>query len=464
MRERRAASPVALSALAIVALASAGAACGRRDRPATADLERLASHVLAAPPADVGHRLDIDYDGKVTLLGCRVEPERPLAPGDLVRFTLYWRVDAPLPPGFSLFTHLLDGAGVRVLNLDQVGPLRQWKDRRQVLGPWAWEPGKTYVDEQELRIPRGLRSRRLELVGGLFRGDERLPIRSGPHDAERRGRFAELTVVPPAIERTVPSLRVPHRGAGSVPRIDGRLDEPVWQAAAATGPFRDVATGAPIPRDAVGGSALLFWDDTALYVGVTLVDTDVQGGFPAGAVDPHLWTQDTAELMFDPDGDGDGRDYFEIQIGPQDLVFDSRFDSYNAPRGGPDGPFGHQDWSSGVQSAVVVLGTLDQPGDRDEGYVVEARLPWSAFVGARRAPPAPGDEWRANFYAIERNRGAAWSPILGEGNFHRASRFGRLRFDAPTQASGAPGGSASGTGAARAVPSSSAASPPAQSR
>lgn len=48
--------------------------------------------------------------------------------------------------------------------------------------------------------------------------------------------------------------------------------------------------------------------------------------------------------MIDPDGDGDNRDYYEIQINPQNLVFDSRSDSYNRPRPTPDGPFGHQDW------------------------------------------------------------------------------------------------------------------------
>ena len=33
-----------------------------------------------------------------------------------------------------------------------------------------------------------------------------------------------------------------------------------------------------------------------------------------------------------------------------------------------------------------------------------------------------------NFYAMKNNGGTAWSPILGMGNFHRASRFGRVRW------------------------------------
>jgi len=33
-----------------------------------------------------------------------------------------------------------------------------------------------------------------------------------------------------------------------------------------------------------------------------------------------------------------------------------------------------------------------------------------------------------NFYAMENNGGTGWSPILGQGNFHRSSRFGRVTW------------------------------------
>jgi len=39
--------------------------------------------------------------------------------------------------------------------------------------------------------------------------------------------------------------------------------------------------------------------------------------------------------------------------------------------------------------------------------------------------------WRVNFYAMKQNAGVAWSPILGQGNFHKASRFGKLTWAAP---------------------------------
>jgi hypothetical protein len=82
-----------------------------------------------------------------------------------------------------------------------------------------------------------------------------------------------------------------------------------------------------------------------------------------------------------------------------------------------------------MKTAVTVLGTIDKPGDKDEGYVVEAAIPWAAFQkGAKTLPPKPGDTWRMNFYAMENNGGTAWSPILGQGNFHKATRFGRVTW------------------------------------
>ncbi|MDF3071079.1 MAG: hypothetical protein K0R38_6680, partial [Polyangiaceae bacterium] len=74
-------------------------------------------------------------------------------------------------------------------------------------------------------------------------------------------------------------------------------------------------------------------------------------------------------------------------------------------------------------------GTLDDDKE-DEGYTVELSIPWSSFDRAKRTPPTSVDAWRMNFYAVQSGSAAAWSPILGQGNFHKASRFGRVRFSA----------------------------------
>jgi hypothetical protein len=234
----------------------------------------------------------------------------------------------------------------------------------------------------------------------------------------------------PSATASVPELSVVRVGPADTIVIDGKLDEPLWGRANSTGPFGEAGSGKPVAPGGVTGRARLAWDDAYLYFAVEVTDAKVRGGFPADARDPHLWERDTVELMLDPDGDGDNRDYYELQVNPQNLVFDSQFDSYNAPRKGPAGPFGHEEWSSAITSAVLVKGSLDDDRDRDDGYVVEAKLPWASLTKAKRVPPRPGDAMRANLYAMENNGGAGWSPILGQGNFHRASRFGRLVFAA----------------------------------
>jgi hypothetical protein len=227
--------------------------------------------------------------------------------------------------------------------------------------------------------------------------------------------------------REVPSVRVKKR-VEEAPVIDGRLDERVWFEASRLGPFVGVSTGRYDERSPVQGEVRVTWDDAFFYAGFEVRDKDVRGGFPADAIDPHLWERDTVELMLDPDGDGDNVDYYELQVSPQNLVFDSQFDTYNGPKGGPAGPFGHQEWSAKQTSAVGLRATMDEPSDEDDGYTIELKVPWASFTKARENPPKPGATWRMNFYAMQNNGGVAWSPILGQGNFHRASRFGKVTF------------------------------------
>ena len=224
----------------------------------------------------------------------------------------------------------------------------------------------------------------------------------------------------------LPEMRVTQVPPGARISVDGKLDEPVWANAASTGELVNVGTGAKNTSKELGGSVRLLWTMSALYLGIEIRDSDIRGDFEKGAVDPHLWTESTAEVMIDPDGEGDNNDYYEIQIGPQDLVFDSRFDKYNQPRVLPNGPFGHEEWSAQAKHAVALRGTLNDSSDKDLGYTLEAEIPWVVFDKAKTVPPKFGDTWRMNFYAMRSNGGVAWSPILGEGNFHKASRFGRV--------------------------------------
>jgi hypothetical protein len=398
----------------------------------------LLKQQLDAPPADIPLKLGYVFGDGLELIGARVSPTQHLKPNTRVEVTLYWRKRGSVPAGSRLFTHVLDEAGEKILNLDAVGVLRKTVAGNASYPPSSWKSGKVYVDSFAFWIPSSVRTDSISLVCGLYRDQERLAISGENPDtpAHLRGRalVAKLPITRSPAPATTPAplLWVPRRP--SAVAIDGKLDEPAWVAAASTGTLVNVQSGEPVSGNEVTGSVRLLYDERALYVGFEVTDEDLRGGFDPARPDPHLWTRDTVELMIDPDGDGDNRDYYEIQVGPQNLVFDSFFDAYNSPRSEPDGPFGHQEWSAQLTSAVVLHGTLDDERE-DEGYTVELSVPWKSFDRARRVPPSEYDVWRMNFYAMQNNGGAAWSPILGQGNFHKASRFGRVRFT-PAPAAG----------------------------
>jgi hypothetical protein len=416
--------------------------------------KKLKGFILDKEPK-IEKKLNVDFDGKVELIGYKFNTKQP-KPDKKVKLVLYWKPKQKLDEGTRLFTQVLDGSGERVQTLDDKGPLREKKGGKQVFPMSQWEPGKVYVDEMSFKISSKIKTDRFQIVAGVTKGSERIAIKAGPKDSQNRALVLNMPISKESKPKTpkIAAAKVNKLGAKDKIKIDGKLDEPAWEQASVLGPFVDVATGQPNKSFPVNGKARLLWNDQNLYVAYEVEDKDIVGGFPKTAKDPHLWTKDTVELMIDPDGDGDNEDYYEIQIGPQNLVFDSQFDKYNEPKTDPDGPFGHQEWSSGLKSAVVVDGTLDKPGDEDKGYVVEAQIPWKSFSKAKKAPPADGDVWRMNFYAMQENSGVAWSAILGQGNFHKASRFGKVIFNDPAAVpdGGAGDGGVAPAGSASAAP------------
>ena len=227
---------------------------------------------------------------------------------------------------------------------------------------------------------------------------------------------------------TLPEVLAAKVPAGDI-TIDGRLDEAAWQRAGSTGMFVSPSSGRPAPKSRVNARARLAWSNDRLFVGIVVWDREATSPFSRDDVDPHIWAKASGiELMLQPGTRSDNRDYFEVQVDVAGSVWDTRFDDYNRPIvGGPDDAskrFGHQEWRSQVERAV-----RKEP---DAGrYVIELGIPFGSLSTRSAAnPPGPGDAWRMNLYSFRDGQADAmsWSPLLGQGNFHRSSRFGRLRF------------------------------------
>ena len=422
-----------LAALAIVIIASFGVGCVGGSKANKASAEALKQYVLTAAPTDIPNKLEAVFDGKAKLLGYRISPEGDVKAGAEIRLTMYWECLEDIPDGWNLFTHVLNSNSQLISNVDGAGPLRQWIDNRQILAPAVWEKGKIYVDEQVFSLPDKLDTSEVTIVTGIWKGGDRLAVTSGSADKENRAIVAKLSTGIAAKPKPFTGIKVLHAkklAKGETVKIDGKLDEDAWTKASTTGPLVDVSDGQLNRSFPVKASVKVLWDNTYMYVAFEVSSKTINGDFPANAKDPHLWEKDTIEIMIDPDGDN--KDYYEIQINPQNLVFDTLYDDYNQPQDAANGIFGHMEWSSKVQSAVVVEGEMNKP-DAGKSYTVEARVPWASFAKVPQSPPKVGDVWRMNFYAMKDNSGIAWSPILGEGNFHRASRFGKVVWANPNE-------------------------------
>ncbi|MDH3202037.1 MAG: carbohydrate-binding family 9-like protein [Myxococcales bacterium] len=402
--------------LLVLALASA-MGCTTDSAPLSpAQREAVAAYVSKTAPTPA-YDLDVEFGKKVRLLGYDLDATE-WRPGETLRVTWYWQAQVAPGAGWKLFTHLVSDDPPRRVDGDVSGVLR-W-----LYGPDRWQAGEFVEDTQELHLPEDWKADEVTLYVGLSRQGERLPITAGQSDGDERARGP--TVKTPVGAKPGTPLRVPRLAVAQTrrpPRLDGSLNDPVWSAARRSAPFVETRTGDVAPLSA---SAKLLWDKRYLYVGVDVSDALLRASDRDH--DDHLWEQDCVELMIDPNGDG--KSYFEIQVSPRGVVFDTRYDARRVPK-----PFGHVDWDSEVRAAVSPLGKLDDL-EPDAGYTVEMAIPWQAFSRKNRpaSPPRIGDNWRANLYVIDltgdRQQAAAWSPP-GIGDFHVPGRFGILTFEGP---------------------------------
>ncbi len=422
--------------LLIAALSALVGCVERAPELSPADRERLREYVGTERPSPE-HALDVQFENGVSLLGYDVEPDTA-TPGQPFTITWHWHARQDLDDGWALFTHVADAAGENRLNQDGVGVVRE------LYQPGRWEAGQYIRDVQQVTLPNDWNSNRADFYLGLWNGPHRLAIRRGPNDGDNRVRAASVEVssapsAARAVEEPAPAEEAPRiapppavtavRAAEPI-TVDGNLDEPAWNRAGRTARFVDTLGGGAAQLRA---NARVLWDDDHLYVAFEVADDFLQNTIAER--DGHLWEQDAVEIMIDPDGDG--RNYFEMQVSPTGQVFDTRYDTRRQPQ-----PFGEVAWDSRLRAGVSPRGTVNDAQD-DNGYTAEIAIPWRAFRAG--TPPASrpeaGQTWRANFYVMDQRRAgqgqrtAGWSPTH-ERDFHVPARFGQITFqgDAPEPA------------------------------
>lgn len=437
----------ALRILLVLSLGAGGAmlpGCVEESPELTATEREALSDFISNSAPRPQHELDIQFENKVRLVGYDLDVES-ITPGQPFTITWYWHVERRLGGGWAQFTHLADASGADRLNQDNNGTIRERYPAAR------WRADEYIRDAQTITLAEDWNSDRVVFYLGFWHEAHRLQVSSGPNDGENRARAASIPVsaaaaaagtTPTSIVAPTerPSASIPsldgRRAVGAI-AVDGRLDEADWRAAAPTTAFVNTMNGSAAQPNA---SAKVLWNDEALYVGFDVGDDFLQNTLTGR--DAHLWGQDCVEIMVDPDGDG--QDYFELQVSPTGEIFDTHYDSRRVPQ-----PIGHAEWNAQIETRVATRGTPNDDAD-DQGYSVEIRIPWASFQhgdSAAMGTPPEGSTWRLNFYVMDTRRGGGqravgWSAPL-EGDFHVPARFGRVRLSAATPtapvAAAAPG-------------------------
>ena len=232
-------------------------------------------------------------------------------------------------------------------------------------------------------------------------------------------------------------------------KIDGRLDEGAWKAAPWSDPFIDIEGDVkPKPRHLT--RVKMLWDDEFFYVGADLEEPDLWATYRVR--ESIIFRENDFEVFIDPDGDT--HEYYEFEMNALNTVWDLMLVKPYRD-GGPalDG------WDiRGLKTAVHLRGTLNRPGDEDDGWSLEIAMPWAILEEAapgRRAPKG-GEQWRVNFsrvqWALEVKDGKyvkrtdakgkplpennwVWSP-QGAVNMHMPERWGYVQFSSRNAGAG----------------------------
>jgi hypothetical protein len=203
-------------------------------------------------------------------------------------------------------------------------------------------------------------------------------------------------------------------------KIDGVLDEVAWEQAEE---LKDFAVYWQNRKPKTATTARLLWDNEYLYFAADMEDEDLF----AKVKDRNgmTWYDDVFELFFKPSADQLA--YYEFQVNalntPLELFLPSR---------GAGGYLRFADTRLGMESAVQLRGTLNNWEDKDKGWTVEGRIPWTAFK-ATGGRPKPGDKWRFALCRYDYSATLEYPELsstapLKQSDFHRYEDYGELTF------------------------------------
>lgn len=109
----------------------------------------------------IAHSTDFNFGGKIRLEGYALDAPTPLAPGDTIRLTLYWRALQEMSESYKVFNQSYYGDGVMVAQQDGY-PVCGSR------GTWLWDPGELIADVHLLTVASDAPDGLYPLYTGLY--------------------------------------------------------------------------------------------------------------------------------------------------------------------------------------------------------------------------------------------------------------------------------------------------------
>jgi hypothetical protein len=208
--------------------------------------------------------------------------------------------------------------------------------------------------------------------------------------------------------------------------VDGDLTKPAWREVRRSPRFVDMVSGEPALYDT---RVACQWDDERFYVAYWVEEPQVRATLTER--DSFVWNDNDVELFVAGDDC-----YYELEVNAFGTVYEAFFVWQDALRHGSrfeaagfdplarnvDMLGGFQDASRwgrhprgrryafldfdlvGLETAVRVDGTLNDPSTTDRGWTVEMALPWTSLAvlfDGRALPPREGEILRCDFSRFE---------------------------------------------------------------
>ncbi|HZZ78323.1 MAG TPA: PQQ-dependent sugar dehydrogenase [Gemmataceae bacterium] len=209
-------------------------------------------------------------------------------------------------------------------------------------------------------------------------------------------------------------------------QITGKGTDPAWKHAQTidkfTVPWLEKPRGAKTKT-----KAKLLWDRDYLYFFADMEDSDLYADIKEH--NGMLWNNDVFELFFKPADDKPG--YYEFQVNAAGAVLDLFL-----PRRGAGGFDRFKNETKfHVDAKVNLRGTLNKWTDKDDGWSVEGKIPWTDFLktGGR---PDRNEKWKFALcrydysVAFEGPELSTCAPLT-KSSFHRYEDYATLTFVGP---------------------------------